>query len=385
MEAVSEAFLDAVRQSGKRKTVVDVYYGTNTSPIMTDLPVVSGEIRYDRSSAVRASGSLVIGDPSLLMDLEPWGIEIVIRSGVVYPNGQEELVQMGVFMIDSESFEEAEGRIPTIEFFDRAQRVSEKSLFVSNPAFPGQLATDVLNALILSPAPGYPTAPLWALLYDEDSIVVNPRLPGGFYNGSVDRWAFVLQIADLLAGSEIFFQRDGDAILQIPPAITPTTTAADAVWTVDADQGDNTGVMISSSVKVSRENAYNGVLIRGSTPSKAGAKQVYGTAYDLDPNSRTYWYGPFGKKRYDTSNQALTTKAQCATAAAKMLKTFNGLSRTCSFGSLINPALSVGDIIEVVNLDGDSEVYMVETLQIPFGEGTMTGSTSSVQYSGGGG
>ena len=102
----------------------------------------------------------------------------------------------------------------------------------------------------------------------------------------------------------------------------------------------------------------------------------------MDPNSRTYWFGPFGQKRFDTSNQALTTKKQCAAAAGKLLKKFTGLSRNASFTSLCNPALDVGDIITYQDLTGDEELFMVESLQISFSSGVMTGALSSKQYAG---
>jgi len=79
MYTVSDRFLQRIRNSGKTRTVVDLYF--EGSLVASDIPISEGQIRVSRGSDSRRSGSLTIPDPSLVPAIKsdlliPYGTEI---------------------------------------------------------------------------------------------------------------------------------------------------------------------------------------------------------------------------------------------------------------------------------------------------------------------
>lgn len=384
MYPVSQKFINAIAVSGVRKTVADIYYGSQV--VIKDLPVVDGHLSVDRKSEVRRSGSITIGDPTLFptlnaaSGLEPYGIEIVIRSGFVYTDS-EELVPLGVFIVDKVSGTEKEGLFPTINFFDRAKRVAETSTFVVEggpQSFGGKTVQEGLATTLGYPAPGWPTSPLW-------NVTVNPTLPvitipGGFGDGDTDRWQLAVDLATAIGG-EPYFNVLGAAVVNPIPYLGPDTVVTAAVWTVTAEFGTGRGNMLNADRSITRDGVYNSVLVLGASANGTTA-QAFGQAYDDNPASKTFYGGLFGRKCLRVKNTALTTNDQCIVAARNLLRNYLGLARNLTLDSLCNPALNEGDIIQVFYPDLTTELHLVDSFEIPFGSdvGSMTIRTRTVQY-----
>lgn len=381
---VSDRFLNAVAISGVRKTVVDIYYGTQL--LIPNLPIVDGHITVDRKSDVRRSGSITIGDPDLFptlnnsTGLEPYGIELIVKTGFVFSDS-EELVPLGVFIIDSVSGTESEGLFPTVNFFDRAKRVQETSTLVTDggpQSFGGSTVQEALDTTLRYPAPGWPDNSLWVVVVDPELPLVT--IPGGFLDGDTDRWQLAVDLANAIGG-EAYFDVLGTAQVKAPPFIGPTTTVGEAVWSVKADIGDGTGNMIDADRTLGRDGVYNSVLMLGSTPND-NSPQPYGHAFDSDPQSKTFYGGLFGRKTLRMKNTALTSDAQCLSAAKAQLRNVLGLAKNLNLKSLCNPALTEGDIILVTYPDTTTELHLVDGFDIPFGSdvGSMSIKTRTVQY-----
>lgn len=378
MYSVSDRFLNTIRKSGKRKTVVDVY--RDSLKVLSDLPVVSGSLKVDRDGRTRRSGSMVVGDPTLFPRfnsdlLAPYSTEVVIKQGLTYTDGSEELVPLGVFIVNDVNADEATGLIPSIEFFDRAQRVFETSTHViegTEKTLSGMTVSAALESVLLYPAPGWPHSPLWGLYIDP--TLTNPRIPGGQFDGYTDRWQLVLDLVEMI-GAECYFDRSGTAVVKPIPGITADTTSADAVWIVNC--GEN-GVMLSAEQRITRDDTYNSIVMLGATPDGT-TRQARAIVYDLNPASLTYWHGPFGKKTLRLQNERLVTDSQCLIAAQAKLKEALGLAKHVHFGSLCNPALDDGDIILLVYPDGTEELHILDSFDVPFGDGKMTATTRTIQ------
>lgn len=374
--------MKAIKTSGKRKTVVDVYM--NGALIDADIPVIGGEITVDRNSRTRRSGSITVGDPSFFPKFDdntftPYGVEIGIRHGIVYPDGTEELIPQGIFLINSISADEAEGLIPTIEFFDRAHRVFETSTHVTDggpnmvgdQTFAGSRVHDALRAVIDYASPNWPNAnQLWSLTID--SSLSNPTIPGGQFEGDTDRWKLAQDLAAMM-GAEVYFGTDGNAVCIPIPSITVQELPPD--WEVFSGED---GVMVSAAQTVTREETYNSVVMLGSTPSGT-ERQARAIVYDLNPASKTYYYGPFGKKTLRLSDQRLTSDEACYTAANGVLKNSLGIAKKVEFSATSNPALDAGDIIKITYPDGLEELHLLDSFNIPFANGVMSASTRSIQ------
>jgi hypothetical protein len=242
------------------------------------------------------------------------------------------------------------------------------------------MAVDALEDIITYPAPGFPNNPLWGLTIDSELVPNNYKIPGGAYEGDEDRWSMADSISNGLGG-EIYFDVFGQAHCRPPPVITPDTDINQSVWTVAADQGDNSGVLISAARSISRSGVYNAVIVNGSAP-KEGDPVPSAVVYDLDPRSKTYWNGPFGKKTLRISNSNLTTAGMCQISAKSTLRNVLGLSRSVSFTSLCNPALEAGDIIKVIYSDNTIELHLIDSVSIPLGSGSskMTAQTRTINY-----
>lgn len=384
MYAVTDRFLQAIQQGGKRKTVVDVYYGSSFVPVMMDVPVIGGSLKIDRNSRSRRSGNITVGDPELFpkitadSQINPYGTEIVIRTGFVYANNDEELIPMGVFGIDDISGDDSTGLFPEVVFYDRAQRVFDMSTHVADSGpqlFGGEYTTTAIETTVEGAAPGwFFGSPLWMVTFEPG--LQDIKIPKGFYDGDSDRWKMAEDLA-LSMGGEIFFDRIGTPIVRPTPTISQDTLPEEAVWTCGV--GENTGVLMTAARKVTRQDTYNSVVMLGATGSD-NKPQAISVVYDLDPRSKTYYNGPFGKKTLRVSNSALTSDVACLIAATEKLRSVVGLSRTLTFDSISNPALDAGDVIKVEFLDGTYELHLVESIDLDLFTGKMTIGTRSTQY-----
>jgi hypothetical protein len=384
MYGVSPRFLLAIRDSGKRKTVVDFYNGT--APVLTDVPVIGGSITVDRNSRSRRSGSLILGDPSLFPKttadfLAPYGIEIRIRTGVVYSDGTEELVPLGVFLLNDISASEAGGMVPSVDFFDRAQRVFETSTHVvegghnviGGTPFAGSPVHDCLESTLVYPAPNWASgSPLWSLTIHI--TLGNPRVPGGMFMGDTDRWKMATDLAEMIGG-EVYFNVQGNAVVNPIPSITTATGQVNSVFELNSGED---GVLVDVSQHVTREETYNSVVMLGATPGN-GAPQPIGKAFDLVSTSKTYWEGLFGKKTLRVSNNKLTNNTDCQYAAEQILKNVLGIAKNVDFGGLANPALDGGDVITVTYSDGTKELHIIDSYTMDFATYRMSGTTRSIQ------
>jgi hypothetical protein len=375
---VSDSFLEAIRQSGKRKTVVDVYYGKGSLSqlIASDLPVVSGSITIDSKGNNRRSGSIVIGDPDLFPNLlnntpiEPYGTEFVIKSGVTYADGTEELVPLGKFPIYTISGREEGGMFPEVRFFDRS-KICEESGYLEPRDYSGKRCIDRIEKL-MDYMFGDDGGPIDIHVGDD---VQDIKLPGGS-NFSENHWARIQKLAETMA-TEVFFDVNGDLVIQTPPFVDQSFPLQSAVFAIDP--GDY-GVLVSATRTITRDQTYNRIGVYGAPPNGNGT-QPYGEATDSNPRSPTYFYGPFGKVTRSFQYPTLTRPSHCQRTADMLLRQHAGLTRSVDFGMLANPALDVGDIVLLeYPSDGIQELHIIDQITIPFDGGASRGKTRTLQY-----
>lgn len=373
MYPVSDAFLEAIRQSGKRKTVVDVYYGRgdDSALIAADLPVVDGSITIDSQASNRRSGSVVIGDPDLFPSMlnntpiEPYGAELVVRSGVVYADGSEELVPMGKFPIYTISGSEETGMFPEVRFFDRS-KICEEAGFLSPRDYSGKMCLERIEYLM---AYTFET-----MTINTASDVQNVKLPGGS-NFSENHWARVQKLAETM-GAEAFFDVVGELTIQTPPFVDQSFPESSAVLRIDPGEW---GILTKATRTISREGVKNRIGVYGAPPN-GNSQQPYADATDNNPASPTYFYGPFGKCTHRVEYPTLTTTAQCQAVANMLIRQYTGLAKSVQFGFLSNPALDAGDIILLeYPSDGTTELHIIDSITIPFDGGEATGKTRTLQ------
>lgn len=372
MLSVSDQFLSAVRNGGRRKTVADLYYGSAVVPIMTNIPIASGTVSVDRKSDIRRSGSLTLAADDLdLSAFQPNGIEITIRSGFSYVSGGEELVPLGVFRVDKMNWSEGSSKTIHMQFYDRGKAHSDVEVMIPK-SWSNQSVQNLIEFYNNYTFAGHGYIP---------DLIINPiynttiHHTGGTHGGA-NHMVIVKNLAEA-QGGEQFFNVLGQHCYDFPPDISSTTTEEDAVWIVSV--GD-TGVLVEADRTITRDDTYNAVIMYGATIDNTEGTRVFAEAFDADPASPSYFSGPFGRKSRKYENNSLTTKSACQIAANSLLKNHLGLAKTVNFTSLWNPALDVGDIILFVFLDGSKELHIVDSLNFDLASGEMTGNTRSRQY-----
>lgn len=373
---VSGLFLDAIR-GGQYQSVatVDIYY---SGVFVQTLPISSGSITIDRTAHIRRMCSITIGSPAFIplfagSSLSPYGTEMHIKMGIIYPTGKTETVPMGIFSIYSISWTDGDGSIPTITGYDYGKRIDDAQ-FAHSIDRSGRGAFELITQLIQNI--------LFADVVIDDTLV-DYTLPGGSIFDN-NRWDCLQSLLDPM-GAEGFFDVQGNFIVQAVPMVSATTTDEEISWTVDAGEG---GVMVSASRTVTREGCYNFVTALGAATSDTGDPPI-GYAADTDPTSPTYWgpatsvpdgpfvFTPFGFVTLRYENSAMTTSAQCTAAAKAQLAQVLGVQRSLDFSSAPNPTLDGGDIIKVVYQDGKSEYHLLDVINISLSSDSFTAQTRS--------
>jgi hypothetical protein len=141
----------------------------------------------------------------------------------------------------------------------------------------------------------------------------------------------------------------------------PDLATTPPVWSVEATEG---GVYISGNRAMSVDKVNNGVLARGENTSD-NVPPVQYLATDNDPNSPTYWGGPFGRRPMFYSSSTLISSGACQMAATLKLAAAKAPNASGDFSSLPNPALEPGDVLRVVHEDGTKELHQVASFSVP--------------------
>lgn len=368
MFPTSESFIRRIRESGRRKTVADILSGGQQSVVIAEnIPVQGGSVKADRTAAIRRSGSLIIPDrnlvPSFTSTLLPYGVELKIKQGIVYPNGTEELIPCGVFILDTTSWSEDSGPIPSIEFFDRSMPMERAQI---GPAldYSGARASAVIESLI---AYFWPDLPV-----EIEEGLEDPVNPGGTVYTSGNHWDIVQQMARKM-GAEIYFDVIGNPVVTRLPSFDDNTSSDDAVWEVTV--GEN-GIMTKASREITREGVYNGIYVLGAAPAYEGAEIPYAYAINQISSSPTYWDGPFRRMGIKITDNTLTTFVDCQRVANEKLAEVSRLAQGLTFEAVPNPAVEPGDIVHLKYLSGEEQVGLLETITIPLGTGSASGKIS---------
>lgn len=382
MRPVSQAFLETLTGSHTMAVRLRAVPAgqTGVSPTSTvTLLAMDGDVQLDGTADIRATIDCTVAaedpDTGLLLwperddsVLTPYGgHELFAERGIAYGGGAIEYVSLGYFRIDSVDQANAPDGPIALGGKDRMahivdSKITEMIQFASTDTY-----GDVVSQLVVD---AYPDA---VIEWDDDtefdpigrSILVDqgPRYP---------------QIHEVITGvgKVMYFDHRGVLLIRNPPEI------GRPLWTVSRGAE---GVLVSASRSLSREGVYNGVLATGEAvdiEEPASALVV-----DDDPDSPTYWGGPFGKVSREFSSPLLTSAAQCALAGATVLRRSTGLPYNVDFSAIPNPALEPEDVL-AIGIEGAPRVNEPElitgdsfTRTVVDGMGT---SDTGHNYAGGG-
>jgi Domain of unknown function (DUF5047) len=319
------------------------------SQILDDLPYLSGEVTLNGPGGVRGTLALTVApdEGTATWDLlSPIGTELVPYRGVRFIDGTSEWVPLGVFGIDSQRMGYGADGTLSLTAPDRWARV-QRARFLAPATTTGGAVTEAIR-----------------LATDAVSVAcTNTATSAASTNAQIwdrDRDAAVVALMTS-ASAEIFFDRAGLLVARNVPRLTSVP-----VWTVDAGMS---GVLVGADRSRDRARTYSAVVAIG-TATDGTTPLAPQIAYDDDPDSPTYYLGPFGLVPYFYASPLLTTTAQALAAAKTILAKVTGMAAQLSIENAVNPALDPGDTIAAVLPSGTVEAHLIDTVTIPLDVGT---------------
>ncbi|MFE9735491.1 DUF5047 domain-containing protein [Streptomyces sp. NPDC005863] len=349
MYPVSDRFLPRLAESHNPATQVQLF---RTDGSVVTIEHTGGSVPVDRGQAIRRTCTVTTADVSLIPrapddELATYGARLRIARGVEYGDGSRELVPLGVFRLDSVDGDPTDGPV-TLQGKSLEACVADDKL-----TEPYKATGTVVGAA---------TALIQRSLPDADVISLIDDAPIGArtFDIEADPWAGVQEIV-AAAGAECYTNADGVFVI----AALPDPEATPAVWEVAAGER---GVYVSGSRAMSSDGVRNGWLARGEN-TEENVPPVSYLAVDADPNSPTYWNGPYGRRPDFYSSSTLITVNACAQAANLKLAAGKAPNASGDFSSLPNPALECGDVIRVIHPDGSRELHQVQSFTVPLDAG----------------
>jgi hypothetical protein len=339
MRPVTDTFLSTIRGAHRavfRARIVDPGQ-TGVSPVGTEIPVLDGDVTFDTTADVTSTLDLTTNFdwPGAPTDLgTPYGQEIYIERGVEYGGGTREYVGLGYFRIDTVEQDSAPRGNIRISGSDRMANVVDGRAIQPVQYGSGASVGAVLDNAIGAVVPGLVS------VYDWDAY---GQTLGSDHIMDTDRLKFVKDLVSAY-GKIAYFDYEGR--LQVKSQPNPN---AAPVWTIN--HGRN-GVLVSAKRQISRDGVYNAVVASGEPVGSQAP--VLGIAYDVDPASPTYFYGPFGQVPMFYTSSFLTTNDQCYNAAAAQLQAATGLPYVVTLGTVPNPALEGWDVVAVTYSNRDN-------------------------------
>ena len=356
MPRMSDRFLNEIRGSHTVISYVDVIAPNQE---VKRLRVVEGEVSVDRSASVRRGCRLECIDPlrELVPDgdqgiLTPFGTEVRPYRGVRYTDGTEELVPLGVFRIARSQFAESTGNAGvriSLDLYDRS-RVVARDRFINPYSIPE--GTNLLTAIKLIMARTFPE-----VSYDAITTPLVTTAPI-VYDTQDDPWTAMTDLATSM-GCEIYFDVYGNVVVAPP-------TDIDAMPAPDFTYIEGAGcTMTDLSLEYSDEPGFNGFIVTGESHSDE-EPPVRAQAWDMDPASPTYRYGPYGEVPEFHTDSNVKTVDDAQKVADALLKARLGFASQLDVSAWCNPALEAGDVVVVrrgaLHVDA---LYTVDSFSVP--------------------
>ncbi|MGW0682861.1 DUF5047 domain-containing protein [Streptomyces sp. NPDC002754] len=362
MASQTDRFYAEIRKSHTAVSYVEV---VTPDLEVTRLQITDGSVDCDRSAQIRRHITLSAVDPTGRLTprttgeiLTPYGTEIRAFRGVVYSDGTAELAPLGVFRLSMCTITAGVMGTVTIQLegFDRSRTISRDKFLEPYTIAAGANLLDAIKQIVIRT---FPDAEYDAV--DTDLTVTAPML---FDSGS-DPWDACTQLAQSM-GCEIYFDVLGRIVIAPPPDIA-AMPAPDFSYI----EGQSC-TMLDLTRVFTDDPGYNGVIVTGESAGDE-APPVRAEAWDMNPSSPTYRYGPYGEVPYFVTDSVVKTTDDAAVLAASQLALIIGYTAQLSLSTLVNPSFEGGDVIEVKRVEsGVDGLYVLDAFSVPL----MTGQTS---------
>lgn len=357
---ISTAAYYALRQSGavrvraKARTAVQG---------VIEIPITGGSVTFDSGSNVRRQGTVSLpNDPSYWPDnpfsvLSPWGTQIEVEFGITLPGGAVEYVPLMIGAITKTPWKIGGTDEISVTIADGCSYLADDRFDVNTSTTSTKTVVATITDFVKE------TRPDATVIDRTGDTKACPVI-----DMQRDRLAGIVKLAESI-GAEFFCDRVGNFV------IAPQATVNDPM-TFTLSGAD---LVISADYSADRDRIYNRVFVSGETNSTSAGgttsqtPPVTASAQDDDPESPTFYGGPFGRKSRFYVSALITTTAQAQSTAGALLEKARGLGRTVTFGTITDPTLDAGDV-GLVTVRGRTEKHVTDSVTIPL----KVGETQSI-------
>lgn len=357
---VSDRFRAAYAQNHTVKAQAFLYSpdGSFITEVALDR-AASNAVNVDVTAANRRSAAVVLVDDGTLRPVSAASPvsplnEIVLFRGIDYGDGTSELPQLGVFGIqDAVETSTPAGPGIAITAIDRSKRCDV--ILTHGLSFPAGTGYNVVIAHLADA-----TGIIFPKLFDD--VTTTLTSPAVVYHAGDNIWQQI-QTAASAIGCWAYFDEVG--VLRVVPVPDPDGQPIDWAYEHGAGATFDTSTR-RLALEDGSQKAYSHAIVESSVQGTGAF--LRSDAYDLDPTSATYVFGPFGDRAIMDSGVGafITTQAQCDAAAAALLRRNFGLLERVTLRGAPNPALTGGDILSVVDPNTDTHgVYITESFSLP--------------------
>lgn len=387
MYPVTDEFKSEVRKSHVSKVKVEIYDMANNTILATPQPI-AGEISIDNRRSIRRMCSLEFIDTDgtlvprnkISSVLLPYNREVKVYRGVVYADGTEELVPLGVFIITGvDVTESTQGVKITVTGSDRSLKVARAKF--TNHSFYIEDGTAKETAIKNILENRYPKVKTIFPATNQVTKLLYPTL-----DQSSDPWREATKIAEG-AGYDLYFDENGTARMRpipdpdkgVPVAIYQTGEEITTTYSQTVVPTGASPVLTSVARSLSSEDSYNGVIFTGEGTNLSIG--VIGEAWDDNPASPTY-RKTYGEVPIFKSSPTVLTVAEATTAAIAELRKVIGATEKINWDAIVNPAHDVYDLVKITRTEtGIDAILMIDSLTIPLSpQSTMSAVARSRRF-----
>jgi hypothetical protein len=321
---------------------------------VTRLQVIDGGVDVDRTAQIRRHITATCTDSTGALTprttgeiLTPYGTELRAYRGVIYTDGTSELCPLGVFRLSMCTITAGiQGTVSiALEGYDRSRTVS-RDKFIDPYTVPA--GTNVLQAIKDIIKRTFPDAQYDAI--DTDLTVTAPML----YDSGSDPWDAVTDLA-MSMGCEIYFTVTGDIAISPPPDLA-ALPAPD--FTYVEGHGNTT---LDLTRVFTDDPGFNGVIVTGES-SGDEKPPVRGEAWDENPSSPTYRYGPYGEVPTFVTDSVVKTTEDAQKLAKSQLALLLGYTSQLTLTTIVNPSYEGG-------------LYVLDAFTVPLAVGNSGGGS----------
>lgn len=334
--------------SARFSAIAPTSWQTGTDPVGDTLTVTGGNVKFDATADIWASGSLTViapwpGPTNELITV--FGGEVFLARGVDTGSGGVAWSALGYFRVTATRQDNAAKGPITLTLDDRMATIIESELIDPRVYESGTTVQAMVEDLVLEVYPD-------AVIEFESST--GATVLGRNVTVEENRYDGLADLADSL-GQIVYFDERGVLLFaDIPNTDTP-------VWTIRAGKR---GQMVQPSRDLTRIGVVNAMVVRGE--GMDDIPPVQAVAYDGSPTSPTRWGGPFGMIPGRYASPFITTYTQARNAALSMLQRRLGAPYSVSVTVVPNPALRPYMPVRLIYDDGTREVHIIEKFDLPF-------------------